>query len=259
MTDPVLVDITPQHHRIRYTLSLQGVGQAVFGIVVLAGPALGPTLGGLLTDSLGWRWIFFINVPFGILTVLMALAYFEPDRPSDRSGRYSGRIDWAGIALMALSLGSLQLVLEQGHQYDWFENQGIRQLALLAALSYGLYFALLDLAADGGALWATTTSRAMAAVFLTVLVLALGHRIGRTERRGLGRVLPIGLLDALATLAFALASTRGLVSLVAVIACLYPITTAALAYVLLGERLGRWQALGAALAVAGVAMIVATA
>ena len=132
-------------------------------------------------------------------------------------------------------------------------------LALLAALSYGLYFALLDLAADGGALWATTTSRAMAAVFLTVLVLALGHRIGRTERRGLVRVLPIGLLDALATLAFALASTRGLVSLVAVIACLYPITTAALAYVLLGERLGRWQALGAALAVAGVAMIVATA
>ena len=132
-------------------------------------------------------------------------------------------------------------------------------LALVGALSYGLYFALLDLAADGGALWATTTSRAMAAVFLTVLVLALGHRIGRTERRGLVRVLPIGLLDALATLAFALASTRGLVSLVAVIACLYPITTAALAYVLLGERLGRWQALGAALAVAGVAMIVATA
>ncbi|MFZ0408303.1 MAG: DHA2 family efflux MFS transporter permease subunit [Cyanobium sp.] len=123
--------------------SLQGVGQAVFGIVVLAGPALGPTLGGLLTDGLGWRWIFFINVPVGILTVLMALTYLDPDLPADRSGRYSGRytgrIDWAGIALMALSLGSLQLVLEQGHQYDWFENQGIRQLALLAALGLPLF------------------------------------------------------------------------------------------------------------------------
>jgi len=132
-------------------------------------------------------------------------------------------------------------------------------LALMAALSYALYFSLLDLASDGGALWATTTSRAMAAVFLTLVVIVLGHRIGRTERRGLVRAMPIGLLDALATLAFALATTRGLVSLVAVIACLYPLTTAALAYALLGERLGRWQALGAALAVAGVAMIVATA
>lgn len=132
-------------------------------------------------------------------------------------------------------------------------------LAVLAALAYGLYFSLLDLAADGGALWATTTSRAMAAVFLTVLVVVLGQRIARGTWRGLVRVMPIGFLDALATLAFALATTRGLVSLVAVIACLYPITTVLLAYLLLGERLGRWQAAGAALAVVGVAMIVATA
>lgn len=119
--------------------SLQGIGQAVFGIVVLAGPALGPTLGGLLTDGLGWRWIFFINVPFGVLTVLMALAFMEQDQGREPSGRYSGRIDWSGIALMALSLGSLQLVLEQGHQYDWFENQGIRQLALLAAIGLPMF------------------------------------------------------------------------------------------------------------------------
>ncbi|MDA3005055.1 MAG: EamA family transporter, partial [Actinomycetota bacterium] len=132
-------------------------------------------------------------------------------------------------------------------------------LGVLAALAYGLYFSLLDLASDGGALWATTTSRAMAAVFLTMLVVVLGQRIARGDRRGLVRAMPIGFLDALATLAFALATTRGLISLVAVIACLYPITTAALAYVLLGERLGRWQAAGAALAMAGVAMIVASA
>ncbi|MCX5968618.1 MAG: DHA2 family efflux MFS transporter permease subunit [Cyanobacteria bacterium] len=118
---------------------LQGVGQAVFGIVVLAGPALGPTLGGLLTDLLGWRWIFFINVPFGLLTVVMALAFMEQDQGREPSGRYGGRIDWSGIALMAMSLGSLQLVLEQGHQYDWFDNQGIRQLALLAAIGLPLF------------------------------------------------------------------------------------------------------------------------
>ncbi len=118
---------------------LQGVGQAVFGIVVLAGPALGPTLGGLLTDLLGWRWIFFINLPFGLLTVVMALAFMDQDQASQPSSRDGGRIDWSGIALMALSLGSLQLVLEQGHQYDWFDNQGIRQLALLAAIGLPLF------------------------------------------------------------------------------------------------------------------------
>lgn len=64
--------------------SLQATTQAVFGLVVLVGPALGPTLGGLLTDTLGWRWIFFINLPFGLLTVLMALAFLEPDRPAEQ-------------------------------------------------------------------------------------------------------------------------------------------------------------------------------
>ncbi|NDG74242.1 MAG: DHA2 family efflux MFS transporter permease subunit [Synechococcaceae bacterium WB8_1B_136] len=122
--------------------SLQGLAQGVFGIVVLAGPALGPTLGGYLTDGLGWRWIFFVNLPFGILTVLMALACLPPDTASTWRGdhgealsRSPRRIDWIGILLLAVGLGSLQLVLEQGHQYDWFENQGLRQLALLAAIA----------------------------------------------------------------------------------------------------------------------------
>ena len=71
------------------------------GIVILTGPALGPTLGGLLTDSLGWRWVFFINVPLGLLTVVMALAYLDAE---DGSPRASRRVDWIGIALMATSL-----------------------------------------------------------------------------------------------------------------------------------------------------------
>ena len=109
----------------------QGIAQGVFGIVVLVGPALGPTLGGFLTDALGWRWIFFINLPFGIVTVLLAQAFMSPDGPSARSRS----VDWTGIGLLVAGLASLQVVLEQGHQYDWLDNGGIRQLTLVAAVA----------------------------------------------------------------------------------------------------------------------------
>ncbi len=116
--------------------SLQGVAQGMFGVVVLAGPALGPTLGGLLTDGLGWRWIFFINVPVGLVTVLMALAFLEPDGAKVEGSR---DVDWLGILLLTCCLASLQVVLEQGHQLDWFENPGLRQLGLLAAASLPVF------------------------------------------------------------------------------------------------------------------------
>ena len=125
--------------------SLQATTQAVFGLVVLVGPALGPTLGGLLTDTLGWRWIFFINLPFGLLTVLMALAFLEPDHPADQLasgvgwGVGRGGVDWVGIGLLTLSLASLQVVLEQGHQLDWFESALIRNLTVLAAVSLPVF------------------------------------------------------------------------------------------------------------------------
>jgi DHA2 family multidrug resistance protein len=125
--------------------ALQATTQAVFGMVVLVGPALGPTLGGLLTDTLGWRWIFFINLPFGLITVLMALFFLEPDSSAAPNAAGQGRhqgwsaVDWTGILLLTLCLGSLQVVLEQGHQLDWFESALIRNLALLAAISLPVF------------------------------------------------------------------------------------------------------------------------
>ena len=117
--------------------ALQATTQAAFGMVVLVGPALGPTLGGLLTDTLGWRWIFFINLPLGLITVLMALAFLEPDGATAPARR--APVDWTGILLLTLCLASLQVVLEQGHQLDWFESLLIRNLALLAALSLPVF------------------------------------------------------------------------------------------------------------------------
>jgi DHA2 family multidrug resistance protein len=124
----------------------QGIAQGIFGTVILAGPALGPTIGGLLTDSLGWRWVFFINVPLGLLTAFVANRVFPADQRAqglekglgkglDKGDRRQPGVDWLGIGLLVLGLACLQVVLEQGRQYDWFENQGLRLLALGAALA----------------------------------------------------------------------------------------------------------------------------
>ncbi|HEY9646708.1 MAG TPA: DHA2 family efflux MFS transporter permease subunit [Chroococcidiopsis sp.] len=117
--------------------SEQGVAQAVFGVGVIAGPAIGPTLGGYLTDNLGWRWIFFINIPFGILAVLMGLLFLPRDKPNPAARQH--RVDWLGIALLAIALGSLQTFLEEGEQESWFESGWITLLAVMAVVGLGLF------------------------------------------------------------------------------------------------------------------------
>jgi DHA2 family multidrug resistance protein len=114
----------------------QPAAQAIFGIGVIAGPALGPVLGGYLTDTLGWRWIFFINLPVGILAVIMT-AVFLP-RDEERTLEHN-RVDWAGIGLLTVGLGCLQTMLEEGQSEDWFSSRFIQLVTAGAILGLGLF------------------------------------------------------------------------------------------------------------------------
>lgn len=114
----------------------QAKASTIFTLGVISGPAIGPALGGYLTDHFGWRWIFFINVPLGIMAVFMATTFLLPDDPHARKG---GMVDWLGILFLALGLGAFQTVLEQGQQEDWFSSAFIQRMALLSAVALVLF------------------------------------------------------------------------------------------------------------------------
>lgn len=109
----------------------QAMAQAFFGVIVIAGPAIGPTLGGYIVTNIDWRWIFFINIPVGIAAVFMALAAL----PRDVKNEDPGDIDWLAIALLASGLGTLQTLLEEGNAEDWFDSSFITTLAVVSAVS----------------------------------------------------------------------------------------------------------------------------
>jgi len=105
---------------------------AIFGIGIMAAPALGPVLGGYIVDNASWPLIFLINVPVGIATFLMALAFVPTPHYIERA---RGRIDWAALALLATGLISLQYVLERGQHEDWWSSQTIVTLAIVSGVA----------------------------------------------------------------------------------------------------------------------------
>jgi DHA2 family multidrug resistance protein len=119
--------------------SEQGMASAVFGLGVIVGPAIGPTLGGLITDGLDWRWIFYINVPIGLMAIWMIATFLPEDQPSGHAERLRVPVDWWGILWLTLGLGCFQMVLEQGQQEDWFSSSFIRWSSVISLTSLVLF------------------------------------------------------------------------------------------------------------------------
>jgi DHA2 family multidrug resistance protein len=107
--------------RDTYGQNEQGTAQGIFAMGVIVGPALGPVLGGWITDNWNWHWCFFINLPVGIAAA--TLIWFFLRNPAEPQYK---KLDWIGLALLAIGLGSMQYVLDQGQQYDWFDDANIR-------------------------------------------------------------------------------------------------------------------------------------
>ena len=115
-----------------YPIERRAAAMAVWGIGVMVGPILGPTLGGYLTEYYNWRWVFYVNLPFGLLGVGGLLAFLPKEASNDTL-----RVDWTGFAVLALAIGAFQLMLDRGQSQDWFSSREIVTEAVLAGL--GLY------------------------------------------------------------------------------------------------------------------------
>ena len=126
MAQAILADTFPPQKR--------GMAFALYGITAIIAPTIGPTLGGWITDNYSWRWIFYINLPVGLLALFLAYRMVE-DPPYLKLSRTGGiRLDYIGIGFLALGVGALQVVLDKGQEDDWFGSHFIVVLAVTAAV-----------------------------------------------------------------------------------------------------------------------------
>jgi len=108
----------------------RALASGIFALGVIIGPSIGPVMGGYIVDNASWPWIFFVNIPIGLLATLLCIRYLRPSSPS-RDGK---PIDWLGIGLLSIGVGSLQVVLERGETDDWFSAKYIIVLSALSAV-----------------------------------------------------------------------------------------------------------------------------
>ncbi len=113
-----------------------GKAMALFGVGVIFGPIIGPTLGGWITDNWTWPWIFYINIPVGILAVLMTLIVIKDPSYIKRP---EGKVDYASFAFIAMGLGSLEVLLNRGERFDWLQSNFIKFFAVMAAMGIALF------------------------------------------------------------------------------------------------------------------------
>src|ERR1700734_246887 len=117
-----------------YPVEQRGTAMAIWGVGVMVGPILGPTLGGYLTEMYNWRYVFYINLPFGILCTL-GLLFCMP-----RSfGNFNLRFDWIGFAVLSLGIGGLQMMLDRGQNQDWFSSTEVIGELVLGSLGVYLF------------------------------------------------------------------------------------------------------------------------
>src|SRR6478672_3005523 len=119
-----------------YPPEKRGMAQAIYGLGVIIGPTLGPPLGGYIVDHFTWPYIFYINIPIGIIAALLAIQFVRSPKYTEKSARAD--IDWLGIGLLAVTVGSLQYVLERGQEEDWFNN--IYIILFTVGAVFGLFF-----------------------------------------------------------------------------------------------------------------------
>ena len=128
LSQAVMLDSYPPEER--------GWAMSIWGMGVMLGPIMGPTIGGWLTETYSWHWVFLINFPIGVLTVLGLLAFMDESEPQDHL-----RFDWMGFVALAVGIGALQLMFDRGEQQGWFDSSEIVAEAVIAAIGFYYFFA----------------------------------------------------------------------------------------------------------------------
>jgi len=117
-----------------YPPEKRGIAQAIYGLGVIVGPTLGPPLGGYIVDNYSWPYIFYINIPLGIIAAMLTMEFVRS--PKFANKKAANEIDWWGIIFLAVAVGSLQYVLEKGQEEDWFNDEIITILSVTSVFSF---------------------------------------------------------------------------------------------------------------------------